>query len=260
MKKVMKYAYVALAGLMAMTFASCAEEYEYDGVGVASPGAYISAEKTTILYAADDAEILTFTLYRTDSIQAGTIGLTCDNDNFQVPASVEFAAGESKKVMNVPFHIMGGTTEEVTIKVTEDSQTQYGVGEMSFIITRDFVWEDLGEGVVSSQLFGESWGQSVLRGEGTNLYKLPDAYYEGYDIYFELSEDGTEIVNWGNGTDEPQPMGYVHSTYGMLYFYPDDGVTIEGNTITIPMLGLVIYNGNFATLYSGFTETIVLPE
>ena len=54
MKKTFKYAYVALAGLLAMTITSCVDKYEYDGVGEQDPGAFISADATEIKYAAED--------------------------------------------------------------------------------------------------------------------------------------------------------------------------------------------------------------
>ena len=51
-------------------------------------------------------------------------------------------------------------------------------------VMRDYDWEELGMGVYSSELFGESWDQPVLRAKGTNVYKLPDCLYKGYDIQF----------------------------------------------------------------------------
>ena len=153
MKKTFKYAYVALAGLLAMTMASCVDKYEYDGVGKQDPGAFISAAATQIKYAAEDEQILTFNLQRTNSEAAENISLTCDNSKFQVPASVSFAAGESKKTVSVPFSILGGTTEEVTISVAAESATVYGVSELKFTITRDFVWEYLGEGKAGHSLY-----------------------------------------------------------------------------------------------------------
>ena len=211
MKKTFKYAYVALAGLLAMTMASCVDKYEYDGVGEQDPGAFISADATEIKYAAEDEQILTFNLQRTNSEASENISLICDNSKFQVPASVSFAAGESKKTVSVPFSILGGTTEEVTISVAAKSATVYGVSELKFTITRDFVWEYLGEGVYTSWLFG-SWTQPVYRGEGTQLYKLPGCIAEGYDIEFELTEDGQHLAK----AIAKQETGYVHSSYGMV--------------------------------------------
>ena len=117
----------------------------------------------------------------------------------------------------------------------------------------DYDWEELGTGVYTSELFEDSWEQPVLRAKGTNVYKLPDCLYKGYDIQFELSDDGNSLVAF-----EPQKMGYKHSTYGMVYFYSEEMARV-GNVLNFSMYGLVVYNGQLATLWSGFTESIQLP-
>ena len=258
MKKIFKYTYVALAGMMVLTLASCVDKYEYDGVGESDPGAFISAAATQIKYAADDAQILTFTLQRTNTEAAEDIALTCDNNKFQVPSLVNFAAGEAKKDVSVPFAILGGTTEEVTISVAPQSATVYGVGEMKFTITRDFVWEYLGEGVYTSWLFGESWPQPVYRGEGTHLYKLPGCIAEGYDIEFELTEDDQHLAK----PIATQETGYVDDSYGMISL--TNGVGEDGNPYDIAREDNIIYlpikyivsAGSFGTN----SDSIELPE
>jgi hypothetical protein len=82
MKKIFKYAYIALAGMMAISLTSCTDKYEYDGVGEADPGAFISAAATQIKYAAEDAQILKFTLQRTNPETAEDVALTCSNSKF----------------------------------------------------------------------------------------------------------------------------------------------------------------------------------
>jgi hypothetical protein len=252
MKKIFKYAYIALAGMMAISLTSCTDKYEYDGVGEADPGAFISAEATQIKYTAEDAQILKFTLQRTNPETAEDIALTCSNSKFQVPATVSFAAGEAKKEVSVPFSILGGTTEEVTIAVAPQSATVYGVGEMKFTITRDFVWEYLGDGVYTCWLFGESWPQPVYRGEGTHLYKLPDCIAEGYDIEFELTDDDQHLAR----AIAKQETGYVHSSYGMVSVEgAADDIKREDNVIYLPMK-YTVAAGSFGANY----DSLELPE
>ena len=230
MKKIFKYAYIALAGMMAISLTSCTDKYEYDGVGEADPGAFISAAATEIKYAAEDAQILKFTLQRTN------------------PET----AGEAKKEVSVPFSILGGTTEEVTIAVAPQSATVYGVGEMKFTITRDFVWEYLGDGVYTCWLFGESWPQPVYRGEGTHLYKLPDCIAEGYDIEFELTDDDQHLAK----AIAKQETGYVHSSYGMVSVEgAADDIKREDNVIYLPMK-YTVAAGSFGAKY----DSLELPE
>ena len=258
MKKTFKYAYVALAGLLAMTITSCVDKYEYDGVGEQDPGAFISANATQIKYAAEDEQVLTFNLQRTNSEAQENISLTCDNSKFQVPTSVSFAAGESKKTVSVPFSMLGGTTEEVTISVAKESATVYGVSELKFTITRDFVWEYLGEGVYSCWLFGQSWPQPVYRGEGTQLYKLPGCITEGYDIEFELTEDGQHLAK----AIAKQETGYIHSSYGMISI--SSALDADKNPLDIVREDNIIYLPVEYTVTAGSFgadfDSIELPE
>ena len=252
MKKIIKYAYVVLAGVMAMAVTSCKDTYDYDGRGEQDPGAFISVDATSIKYAAEDAQILKLTLMRTTVGTAEDIKLTCDNAHFQVPSSVNFSADESKKTINIPFAILGGTTEEVTISVADESATVYGIKTVKFTITRDFVWEYLGEGVYSCWLFGEAWPQPVYRGEGTQLYKLKDCIAKGYDITFELTEDGQHLFN----PIAKQETGYVHSSYGMVSVEgAASDIQREGNVIYLPMK-YTVSAGSFGAKY----DTLELPE
>ena len=252
MKNIMKYAYIVLAGVLAMTATSCKDTYKYEGPGEQDPGAFISVDATAKKYAAEDEQILPLTLIRTNSEAAESVNLTCDNPHVQVPSSVNFAAGESKKEINIPFGIMGGTTEEVTIAVAPESATVYGISNVTFSITRHFVWEYLGEGVYSCWFFGESWPQPVYRGEGTQLYKLPDCIATGYDITFELSADGQHLA----GPIAKQETGYVHSSYGMVSVEgAADDIKREGNVIYLPMK-YTVSAGSFGADY----DVLELPE
>lgn len=252
MKKIIKYAYVVLAGVMAMAVTSCKDTYDYDGRGEQDPGAFLSVDATTLKYSAEDAQILKLTLMRTNAGASEDIKLTCDNAHFQVPSSVNFSADESKKTINIPFAILGGTTEEVTISVADESATVYGIKTVKFTITRDFVWEYLGEGVYSCWLFGEAWPQPVYRGEGTQLYKLKDCIAKGYDITFELTEDGQHLLR----SIAKQETGYVHSSYGMVSVEgAASDIQREGNVIYLPMK-YTVSAGSFGAKY----DTLELPE
>ena len=82
-----------------------------------------------------------------------------------------------------------------------------------------------------------------------------DAVNEKIDYgQFSLSDDGQELAGW-----DIQATGYEHSTYGMVYFAAA-GMTRTGNVLSFPMQGVIEYNGGWGLLYSGFTETLVLPE
>lgn len=252
MKKIMKYAYVVLAGVMAMAVTSCKDTYDYDGPGAQDPGAFLSVDATTLKYAAEDAQILKLTLMRTNVGAAEDVKLTCDNAHFNVPSSVSFSADEAKKTIDIPFAILGGTTEQVTISVAEENATVYGVKSATFTITRDFVWEYLGTGVYQCWLFGETWEQDVYRGEGTQMYKLPDCIAKGYDIIFELTEDGQHLLK----PIAKQETGYVHPSYGMVSVEgAADDIQRDGNVIALPM-EYTVSAGSFGAKY----DYLALPE
>ena len=252
MKKIMKYAYVVLAGVMAMAVTSCKDTYDYDGPGAQDPGAFLSVDATTLKYAAEDAQILKLTLMRTNVGAAEDVKLTCDNAHFNVPSSVSFSADEAKKTIDIPFAILGGTTEQVTISVAEENATVYGVKSATFTITRDFVWEYLGTGVYQCWLFGETWEQDVYRGEGTQMYKLTDCIAKGYDIIFELTEDGQHLLK----PIAKQETGYVHPSYGMVSVEgAADDIQRDGNVIALPMK-YTVSAGSFGAKY----DYLALPE
>ena len=252
MKKIMKYAYVVLAGVMDMAVTSCKDTYDYDGPGAQDPGAFLSVDATTLKYAAEDAQILKLTLMRTNVGAAEDVKLTCDNAHFNVPSSVSFSADEAKKTIDIPFAILGGTTEQVTISVAEENATVYGVKSATFTITRDFVWEYLGTGVYQCWLLGETWEQDVYRGEGTQMYKLPDCIAKGYDIIFELTEDGQHLLK----PIAKQETGYVHPSYGMVSVEgAADDIQRDGNVIALPMK-YTVSAGSFGAKY----DYLALPE
>ena len=260
MKKIMKYAYVVLAGVMAMAVTSCKDTYDYDGPGAQDPGAFLSVDATTLKYAAEDAQILKLTLMRTNVGAAEDVKLTCDNAHFQVPTSVNFSANEGKKTIDVPFTVMGGTTEKVTISIADENATVYGVKSATFTITRDFVWEYLGTGVYQCWLLGETWEQDVYRGEGTQMYKLTDCIAKGYDIIFELTEDGQHLLK----PIAKQETGYVHPSYGMISVA--GRTTDDGKPVDIIRDGSVIYLPTTYTVSAGSFgagteyDALALPE
>ncbi len=152
--------------------------------------------------------------------------------------------------------------EEYTAKLAlseadaETTDTIIGAPKHETVVTvvSDYSWQYLGTGYYNSGLFGEGWDQDVYKAEEGNIYKLPDCVYKGYDLKFELSEDGNSLVAFN-----PQPMGYKTS-YGQLYFY-SESMTRTDNTITFEMYGFVIYQGSFADYIGGtFPESITLPE
>lgn len=235
----------------ALTLTSCYDEKGDDYTpAVAEAGAYLIAENTDVLFAADAEQVLTVKLGRTDA-SVSSVSLTCDNSKFNVPSSVSLNGDETE--VKIPFNMLGGTTEPVTITIT-DGGTPFGLSTLTLNVTRDFVWVNIGTGLFTSEFFEDAWEQPVFQAEGTQKYRLPDLYAEGYDLEFELTDDGQALA----GNIAAFQTGYVHPSYGMIRGrnldienYP---MSRDGNAITIP-LQFIVDAGSF-----GWTsETIELP-
>ena len=123
-----------------------------------------------------------YTVHYTFSTEDGTV-LTDKNGG-----TATFAAGEWSTTISIDAAGMEpGTTADTIVGGSINATT-------IVTVMCDYDWEELGTGVYTSELFEDSWEQPVLRAKGTNVYKLPDCLYKGYDIQFELSDDGNSLV------------------------------------------------------------------
>lgn len=243
--------FFGLACLSVFSLTSCYDEKGDDYTpATKESGAYLIADASDIKFAADAEQVLTLKIGRTDA-SVSSVSLSCDNSKFNVPSSVTLSSDITE--VKIPFSMQGGTTETATFSITAGS-TSYGAKDLVLNIIRDFVWVNIGTGLFTSEFFGEAWEQPVLQAEGTQKYILPSVYFEGYDLAFELTEDGSALA----GTISAFETGYVHSDYGMIRGRNLDleghPMVRDGNAITIP-LQFVVDAGSFGWA----NETIELP-
>lgn len=262
-----------LASALALTFTSCDDGnigaiYTPD---TEEQGYTFLTEETSASYTpADTDSVFVIRIARNFTKGEENVPLIVEgaDDFFAIPSEVTFADGEGYADLEIGIKGMStGTsyyfsiaidTTYVPLAAMRADSAKYdkeGIAKIDVTLTLDYTWMPLGTGYYTSQLFGEGWEQPVQYAkEYPNMYRLPDCIYTGYPMVFTLSTDGQELVGW-----DPQPTGYDGTNYGMLYYYPT-AMTREGNTLSFDMLGLVVYNGQLATLYSGFVETLILPE
>lgn len=184
-----------------------------------------------------------------DEEVASIFTLTSANVNFKSGESVAYAELNFGSIDN-----LGATTKYgITLSIDEKLLSLSGEGILELQAQRQLTWESYGVGVYYSELFGDSWDQPIEKAKEGNIFRLPDCIYEGYPLVFTLSDDGQELIGW-----DIQPVGYKHSTYGMVYYHAQ-GMERNGNQLVFPMIGKVVYNGGFAALYQGFTEVLELP-
>ena len=230
-----------------------------------SPSLSFPSSQLIFEVVAEDNGVVKVPVYRGNTQGVDSAKVSIDEETIAggifslVSDIVRFDDGQATSYAELTFGSIDklGATDKYDVVMTiadSASVSVTGVQEVSLTVQRKLTWENIGNGVYYSELFGESWEQPVEKAKEGNLYRLPDCITLGYPIIFSLSEDGQQLTGW-----DPQPTGFTYDPYGMVYFEAAD-MTREGNTLQFPMYGLVIYNGSFAQLFNIFTETLILPE
>lgn len=255
MKAITKYFLTALAGV-SLILAACSDDIEREPSPVPTDGiqAYIYADATSLTYLPNDEQTFLVKVARQKTEEAATVHLSTDATGITLPAAVDFAAGEAVKDVQVTFDIPIGSSVAVTITIPEEEGYIYADNTVTVNITRDYTWLNIGTGVYTSQLFGQSWPQPIQRAKEANVYKLLDCITEGYPMIFTLSADNQTLEAW-----DPQPTGYEDGANGMLYFVAA-GMQRNGNILSFPMIGAINVGGSLQAYYQGFTETLEFPE
>ena len=260
-----KMSMAALALLSVLALASCDAGDEDYTAGAPDPGYYLSASSTSLTYSSDENQVLALVVGRTDSTAAGTVNLTSDNPAFQVPSSVDFAAGEKSKTVMVPFDLPIGSTETVTFTVPSDESTVYGSDSLTFTVKRDYKWENAGSGTFTDNiLYSISGVVSVEHAVGTNLYRWVSPFNSlfrqagesdlptGGNIQFSV-DNGT--VSFADGIYYPDDSKTAIPYF--LYYdtanYPNYcNLSVDGSVVTINLLA-----GEVKDMKPAYTGSIV---
>lgn len=265
MKQFFRYAFVACLGTFAISLSSCDDKYEYTPASADDLGGnafMIPAESTEIALTEGEEQAFTVTVSRVDTTQAETIALTSDNDKFNAPTQVEFAAGEKSKTAIVTFNITPGTREKVNIRVSEKDAFDYGLPELGFTVTRYAAKN----AVMAYGMFGTQAETTLYYFD--NEYTIPADPEKGYeaDIRFIWNEDNTIVL--------PLQAAWAHQTYGDIYIIGNAGgdakVTASGvdgsgvagsydpeeKMITLKLLHAVPGVGSFGT----YPDYILISE
>ena len=205
MKKLFKYTMAVVLGAFAL--ASCTNEYEYDAPSLTDQGgnATISTEKTAFVFVPGEDQEYVVTITRVDTTQAETISLTCDNEKFTVPATVEFAAEEKTKDVTITSNVEAGGNEVANISIAEGNAFLYGSNTVTFTVNvyRSF------PGMIQSAFYGGSWQMVVYELE-MGKYMIPNAFADGYDFYFDIDYTTNKV------TIANQFIDYYNETYGRI--------------------------------------------
>lgn len=264
MKKNIWMNLVACAAMMVGIFASCNTDVEGVIYNPDEAACYsFASTQMNVELTSEDQGVIRVPIYRGNVSDDAAVEITAEMDEtasdiFRLTNStVAFKSGEGIAYAELNFgsidHLGATNKYAITLSLAADKRSPSAEGTIKVQAQRQLTWANIGTGVYYSELFGESWDQPVEKAQEGNIYRLPDCIYEGYPLVFTLSDDGQELVAW-----DLQPMGYRHSTYGMVY-YLAQGMVRQGNTLSFPMIGAVEYNGGYAALFTDFTEHLQLP-
>lgn len=263
-----KYSPVVLALLAVTVLAGCAADDEDFTPGALDSGAYLYTSSTSQTYSPDDEQVLRINVGRMDSTTEKTITLAGDNDAFQVPSSVSFAAGESSKEVEIPFSMEIGETKTITVSIPSDVASNYGTDSLTVTVMRDYNWVSAGNGEFAEDAFGLSaTGVPVQHADGTNIYRLVRPFYyacqqagetvlpTGGDIQFTLSETGAFQLADGlydmdeSGEELPYQIYYDNGNYPSYC-----SIMQNGNDITVSYL---LYEPASGSLYGPYSFQFV---
>ena len=206
MKNLFNYTLTLLLGLLTIT--ACTNKYEYDAPSATDQGgnATISTENNSFVFVPGDEQVYQVTITRVDATNAQEISLTCDNEKFEVPATVSFAAGEKSKDVSLSSSLVAGESEVVNISLGKSDAFLYGTNtiRLSVSVYRMF------KAVIQSAFYGnEPWEVSIYElGEGA--YKIPDAFHDGYDLKFNIDFKTKKV------TIPAQYIDYYDDEYGAI--------------------------------------------
>lgn len=233
--------YILTLAIAALSLVACdvSEDHvpgEASGIGVQ---AYIDQTmQTSYTYKPADAQVLNIPIYRGNTDHAATVHLDITDTGhvFNAPSTLQFAAGESVKNLQVNFDITIGETHAFTVSIAQGEVFTYGAPSLTFTVTRDYNWIDAGKALVKSTWVGNAQPIeiSVQKREGVTetgdkqLYRLYSPYFymepkycptEGFSIQFYVDNEFNAVE-----LPELQAMGYQDTVNGLgnLYLYWKD--------------------------------------
>lgn len=206
MKNIFKYTLAALFGVL--SFASCTNDFEYEGADPNNLGGngYVESTKagTTFMFVPGQTQDVQFVVGRINAEEEGTVSLTSNSDKLSVPATVQFAKGEKSKTITATANIATGATEKIVVSVAEGDAYLYAQSEITFtiqvfpVIDVQYLFGAFTEDILPWQLYDLGDGQ----------YRIPAGDYD-YDIDFTIDSKNRIIV-------KPQ-AAWVHQDYGDVY-------------------------------------------
>ena len=217
MNKIFK---LALCAVVALGFTACTEEVDYTPAqqsAVEDSQVYFMASNSSAPVMQKDDTSFSVLVGRANGGSAQSIPVIATNPNadiFTVPATIEFAAGETEKelVIQTSAKMELAKSYYLKLEIPEEFVNPYKEQENHPILIMSVLKEDYepyAVGTYTSNFFGSSWKQEMEYSPALDMYRFPDLWADGYDV--EFNWDG-ETIKCAKTTVK---SGYVHKKYGM---------------------------------------------
>lgn len=195
-----------------------------------------------------------FEMVRAKTSEAATVALTATMADgsavpaeIQVPSEVSFEAGEGSKMVHVTVgDITSGMDYVLNVSVDslQASTIDGSVTTKVITIFRDYTYSPLGTGHLVSSFAGAEGDFEWEKADNISWYKAIAPYEEGYDLVFQLQEDGKTVVVTN------QPVISSYGDYGTVSV-AGQGELVDG-VITVN-LEFTVSAGSFGAMKEVFT-------
>lgn len=223
MKKIFRYTYVVLAGLLALAMGGCTSEYDYDPASIAGNQVYFSNELESTIEVSTEENSFTVPVSRikTDETISVPVTVTMSDGSIYTVQSqtVTFAAGQSTANVTFsydPADIVYGDYADITIQLGDETYTTpYGKSSYAFKAGRT-AWKKMGE----KALYREDLVAGVYD-IGTQIYEV--------EIYENVVEPGKYriVAPYSPDTDFRYSMLWDNDTQIEEYYQPADGAQVD---------------------------------
>ena len=257
-----KYYYIALAAVLTLGFSACTDEVEYQGASPVAEDcirASFTSDGGNYTVASNIQAITGITVTRENTTNEATVALRAlpqSDSNFQIPASVTFAAGSATATFDIPFS--GLEQEELyTFSVALDNSAVDSYSESVLASTTGYVLQEatwntsLGQGIYASGAFGQAPCEVMQAEENARWVKCMTPFDSDYSIVIKINEDNSvrmrqQALVWANvGLAEPQLVNIsIDHNYDGLYnnYDPETGI-----------ITMAILLAEAAAIYEGLT-------
>ncbi len=205
---------------------------------------------------ASDGNKIQLEMWRGNTKGSASVPVTITNNTGGVFSpqknSFDFADGENKAYLVFTYpsiNNFGGEKYSIDVTITDENQvSEGGIRTIKVSAQRKLTFQSLGTGLFTSEFFEDSWPQPIEKALEADYYRLPDLYYNNYPIEFSVNNG---VVSYAK-----QPMGYIHSTYGMISWDPRSsaGSSKVGKKITF-IVDFRVEAGSFGV----YNEVLDLP-